>query len=982
MLQQKHKYYDYRNSTSLYILLWSFFVLSLFCLSCNRQREVDENHVLENEIVGMRKSQMHADNLSFYVHKHKAEEIIGNGIDVDSKIPDDFLKQICEYNLVYVDYLIQTGHRAMACEVMDSVLRKSSRFFSNDTLLWLDYLCHYGNVNYRPYQIKENRERILYGYDCLVQCYILSTRWNYSKYRGVSMRLISKYLLNDSIHSIIKETDPSSLRYINEEGVPDNLLAGNIAERALCEFLYLNEPYQTAESWQTLALCFFSIDNPEKSVECLHNALANPSIDSFPALKANICQQMSMSYASLNNMVQSDYYRNIFLDIQDSIRQDRQIEARIVELKASTKHIWYSVIVAGVILFLLGVLVFVLFLLRRKRLGMILNSEESAELEEEYQMLNLQYTDAIRASINQRARISFVTDMLPLIERLNNATKKKQWEYSYELINKIIERNDKLTQWVKLQQGKVSPKISIFNLNTLFELLRQRKENLKKKNIDLEVPDTEVSVKADPILTMFILNTLVDNAEKAIDSENGKILVGCHVNADDKYVEITIEDNGKGMTQSQVEHLFDHKPINEVAQLNTKSHGFGLQNCRDIIEKYKKMSSLYSICTIWAKSTIKKGTTIGFRLPLVLKMIICMVVLSLNIHAGLTPARQTDRIADSLYKYNSLKEYDKSQVFADSCIVLLNEGECKDSTVLLSIYNEIAISALATHNWNRYVLYNYRYITLYQEYTRDNSLPSFVEQLEKNKNIANIAMLLSVLLILSFIPVLWFVYLRHIVKGKRDLRQRLAEQREKINILRHKYEYVHLYNNITDNQLSTIKHETMYFPSRINQMLSKDENTEDINDVVSYYRDLYFLLLQQINTKNTSTTLYPVKQQEIRKFVNVNDDTSTTVVNGELISFLFVKLRKHNGGKSPVYTIHSMTTSHKQYYVVSAALPNFDKPLSSVSTLFSTDTSDMDFLVMRQILRETAESSQHYECGIGAEIIEGVVNIKMTLPQI
>ena len=212
MLQQKHKYYDYRNSTSLYILLWSFFVLSLFCLSCNRQREVDENHVLENEIVGMRKSQMHADNLSFYVHKHKAEEIIGNSIDVDSEIPDDFLKQICEYNLVYVDYLIQTGHRAMACEVMDSVLHKSSRFFSNDTLLWLDYLCHYGNVNYRPYQIKENRERILYGYDCLVQCYILSTRWNYSKYRGVSMRLISKYLLNDSIHSIIKETDPSSLR--------------------------------------------------------------------------------------------------------------------------------------------------------------------------------------------------------------------------------------------------------------------------------------------------------------------------------------------------------------------------------------------------------------------------------------------------------------------------------------------------------------------------------------------------------------------------------------------------------------------------------------------------------------------------------------------------------------------------------------------------------------------------------------------------
>ena len=982
MLQQKHKYYNYKNSTSLYVLLWSFFFLSLFCLSCNRQGEVDVNRALENEIVEMKKSQMHADNLSFYVHKHKAEEIIGNSIAIDVKIPDAFLKLICKYNLVYVDYLIQTGHRAKACEVMDSALHRSSHLFSNDTLLWLDYLCHYGNVNYRPYQIRENRERILYGYDCLIQSYILSTRWSYSKYRGVSMGLLSKYLLNDSIHTIIKETDPSSLRYINEEGVPDKLLAGNIAERALCEFLYLNEPYQTAESWQNLALCFFSIDKPEKSVECLHNALANPSIDSFPALKANICQQMSMSYASLNDMVQSDYYRNIFLDIQDSIRQDKQIEARIVELKSSTKHIWYSVIVAGVILFLLGVLVFLLFLLRKKRLGMILDSEESEELEEEYQMLSQQYTDAIRASINQRARISFVTDMLPLIERLNNATKKKQWEYSQELINNIIERNDKLTLWVKLQQGKVLPKISTFSLNTLFDLLRQRKENLKKKNIDLEVPVTEVCVKADSILTVFILNTLVDNAEKAINSDKGKISVDCSVNTDEKYVEITIEDNGKGMTRSQVEHLFDRKPIKEITQLNTESHGFGLQNCRDIIEKYKKMSSLCSICMIWAKSTINKGTTIGFRLPLVLKVIICLIVLSLNIHAESTSALQINSIADSLYKYNSLKEYGKSRMFADSCIVLLNEEECKDSTVLLSVYNEIAISALATHNWNRYFLYNYRYITLYQEYTRDNSLPSFVEQLEKNKNIANIAMLLSVLLILSFIPVLWFVYLRHIVKGKRDLRQRLAEQHEKINILRHKYEYVHLYNNITDNQLSTIKHETMYFPSRINQMLSKEEYTDDINDVVSYYRDLYFLLLQQINTKNTSTTLYPVKQQEIRKFAYINDDTSTVVVNGELMSFLFVKLRKHNGGKSPVYSMCQMTTSHKQYYVISAALPYFDKPLSSVSALFSTDTSDMDFLVIRQILRETAESSQHYECGIAAEILEGVVNIKITLPKI
>lgn len=929
----------------------------------------------------MHESQLHADNLSFYVHKHKIEKLLAKRKVNDIETSVYYQKLICKYNLVCVDYLIQTGHRDEAYVIMDSVLQRKTLTFNNDTLLWLDYLCHYGNLNYRPYQIKENKERILHGYDCLIQCYILSTRKNYSKYRGESMRLLSKYLLNDSIYDIVKQSDPSSLRYINEEGVSDELLAGNMAERALCEFLSLNEPYQTSEAWQTLALCFFSINNPEKSVECLHNALANPSVDSFPVLKANICQQMSMSYASLNDMMQSDYYRNIFLDIQDSIRQDRQIEARIVELKDSTQRIWYSVIVAVAILLILCILTIVLLLLRKKRIGMIQNSEDAETLDEEYQILNQQYTDAIRLSINQRARISFVTDMLPLIERLNNAIKKNQREYSQELINNIIERNDKLTQWVKLQQGKVSPKVTTFNLNSLFELLKRRKSNLEKKGIVLDVIDADVNIKADPILTMFILNTIVDNAEKAIDGESGRIIVNSHTDIENKYVEVTIEDNGNGMTQSQAEHLFDRKPIKEDDQVNSKSHGFGLQNCRDIIEKYKKMSSLYSVCTLWVRSTIKQGTTIGFRLPIVIKMFICFLMFSLKISADVKTT-QIDKVADSLYNYNSLKEYDKSQEYADSCISLLKTVEYKDSSTLLSIYNEIAISALATHNWNRYFLYNYRYITLYQEYTKDNSLPSFFEQLEKNKRIANIAMVLSILLILSFIPILWFVYLRHIVKGKKELRHRLLAQKERINILRNKYEFVHLYNNIIDNQLSTIKHETMYFPSRINQMLQKEENLDDIKNVVSYYRELYVLLLQQINANNTSSILYPVKQHKIGELLNTDDNSSMTIINEYILSFLFVKLRKHNGGIIPKYIISSIETSRKRYYVISVSLPNFDKPLSEVPTLFSTDTSDIDFLVMRQILRATAEASQYYECGIGAELLDGVVTMRITIPQI
>ena len=61
-------------------------------------------------------------------------------------------------------------------------------------------------------------------------------------------------------------------------------------------------------------------------------------------------------------------------------------------------------------------------------------------------------------------------------------------------------------------------------------------------------------------------------------------------------------------------------------------------------------------------------------------------------------------------------------------------------------------------------------------------------------------------------------------------------------------------NQVLDNSLSTIKHETMYYPARIDQMTQGLlENTENIqtigelNDLVLYYKELYLLLYEQAN---------------------------------------------------------------------------------------------------------------------------------------
>ena len=64
---------------------------------------------------------------------------------------------------------------------------------------------------------------------------------------------------------------------------------------------------------------------------------------------------------------------------------------------------------------------------------------------------------------------------------------------------------------------------------------------------------------------------------------------------------------------------------------------------------------------------------------------------------------------------------------------------------------------------------------------------------------------------------------------------------------------LHVQNMVLDNCLSTIKHETIYYPNRIKQIidrlnsgvLSEDtekENIEAIEELISYYKDIYTIL--------------------------------------------------------------------------------------------------------------------------------------------
>ena len=59
-------------------------------------------------------------------------------------------------------------------------------------------------------------------------------------------------------------------------------------------------------------------------------------------------------------------------------------------------------------------------------------------------------------------------------------------------------------------------------------------------------------------------------------------------------------------------------------------------------------------------------------------------------------------------------------------------------------------------------------------------------------------------------------------------------------------EKLHISNSVLDNCLSTLKHETMYYPSRIRQLIDgSDRNLNAISELATYYKELYSLLSEQ-----------------------------------------------------------------------------------------------------------------------------------------
>lgn len=1093
----------YNNLAFVYIARMeydkAYAMLDSVGLSTDNQIEL-----LVADVQYMRLCQRESRNKNFYDYRERALRRLKRIEEEVASLSEHAKKRLIyaksEFHIVSSTYYYYVGLTRQSTDA----LRHIDPFgeIQKDTAQYLNYLYQVGSGGI--INVKYKQETAQKEFEHLFRCYILAKKCSLVYWEANSLQSISEHLLAADQREILIKNNSAAIRFMNEDNMPDSLLSGYLAQKSLDIFTGYGDVYQIAGAYRTLSFCYWEIGDYTSSLICLEKALGNNKrISQAPDLVASIREHLSLVYSAMDDKNNSDINRNKYLDLQDKTRQDRQLEARAEQLERTSTQLNMLIMIIVFLIIVLVVLLFLFKYLRKKKSNDVyieellkplrkweeqnkqyiscLN-EKHEEINEQYYLNSLSVEKEKKRNVDNRAKVFLVNNVISYIDRIAHEVKKlsgaketeksreDRFAYIAELTDKINDYNDVLTHWIQLQQGQLSLHIESFNLKEVFDILAKSSMSFKLKGIELNVGRPDITVKADKILTLFMLNTLADNARKFTPA-GGRVDVTAEAFND--YVEISVKDTGVGLAPEELSGIFDRKVYN--------GHGFGLMNCKGIIDKYRKVSKIFSVCSLSAESVKGRGSRFYFRLP---HGVARLIVLFLFAHgfssclfAGNAGGRKHSFVkkdfseylikaglyADSAYFSNINGSYRKTLAFADSARFYLNrhyrsmfpdsrrlmvrednglgvpaeirwfhDNVKTDYNIILDIRNESAVAALALHEWDLYSYNNKIYTRLFKECSADRGLAEYCFTMQRSSSNKVIAVVILVLLLVIIICSYYFFYYRHVLYFRFCIEhidsinkillsdatneeklarirsvdfskypQQLKNVIELINdtlqrsiefdrkhlltielaedeLRRSKYEEEKLYicNNVIDNSLSALKHETMYYPSRIRQLIDNpDRNVRAITEVVAYYKELYAILCEQVQ-RQVETVSFDCKP------ISLKDDFGVDVnVLGDetLIKYLFDILKKQCGVRREDISVSLRGDKYVAFDAVCRELKFAERRSYD---LFTPEVGNIPFLICRQIVRENAELVNFHGCGITAEPLEqGGTLLHIILPR-
>ena len=369
---------------------------------------------------------------------------------------------------------------------------------------------------------------------------------------------------------------------------------------------------------------------------------------------------VSRRYVTYTNLNPGAYTFRVKATNNDGVWNDKGVSLRIIILPPLWKTLWFRIIVISLIIFIiLSIFLYRIRILNNQKI--LLEKKvalKTAELQEKNSMLikqaeelnesnvqlevhHLQIENQSEELLAQKEALLEMNDELVglnaskdkffsiiahdlknpfsniiglsgiLMEELKSGDPKLN-EECVEMINvsavQSLKLLENLLEWAKSQTGKLLFNPMPINLRELyneeFDLLH---EMASGKRIELinSIPD-ELTITADRNMIMTVLRNLVSNAVK-FTHKDGKVEVNAISNG--KLVEISVADNGIGMSKENMGKLFRiDANLSTNGTEDEKGTGLGLFLCKEFIEKHGGK--------IWVESELGKGSVFKFILPL------------------------------------------------------------------------------------------------------------------------------------------------------------------------------------------------------------------------------------------------------------------------------------------------------------------------------------------------------------------------------
>ena len=929
----------------------------------------DAVECLVADVMQMRVAQRTSDNLAFFRHRSHALQRISR-LQKHKKQLDE--RQLRRFNYgcgdmhivasTYFYYLDQRERAITEIEAAEPFCQ-----LAQDTAQWLYYCYMHGSGGLSRQLTPEavaNEE-----FDYLLKCFWVARRDGYLFFEANAVQSMAVFFADSVLLRAVRQRQPEVVKVL-EESFGEEAPAPHMAEAALETFTRYDDLYQRANALRTLGELAFDAGDYLQAVNYFDCALEcvdwqqQKHKKTVPVWIGNIHERMSMAYSALDMKEESDYYRNRYLDMLDITREDAELESRKEQLHARSSRQRLMLVI--VVSFALLTAIFLYLLVRtwrhrtayeerllRQRFQQIQEAANSLlqQQAEEQELIREQQAATEqrllrdkRQNVEKRAKLQLVQGIMPFLDRIIHEVRRMKrrgtpdsasLQYVDELSTRIIHYNDLLTDWIQMEQGQISLQLTSFPLDSLFDSLRKSHFAYEQKGITLNVEPTDLCVKADRALTLFMLNTLADNARK-FTPEGGTVCISARADEEDgaPFVELSVQDSGVGLTQEDIDLILTHKVYDAAKIGNTprdeadshrwetnfspvrkqfltsdknfhgeKGFGFGLMNCKGIIEKYRKTNALFRVCQMGIDSAVGEGSRFWFRLPRVVTAVVVGWFLMWSTPLSAQP--QVRALADTVYYCNVEGRYAEALHYADSAfqiisrnhvthhrnnherltltdtgteaieLVWLQRGEPVDFSLLLGLRNEIAVAALALKDWELYRYNNTIYTRLYKLSNQDTTLETFCEQTERAQQRDRYGLFILVALILLSIVAFYLLWALPRLRFRKQLK-RLNEQelqqlqaakevereqrQEDIELAEDEHhrrlyeeERLHVQNQIIDNCLSTIKHETMYYPGRIQQLARRLQTTADIDmnlldtlaETADYYKEVHTLLSEQ-----------------------------------------------------------------------------------------------------------------------------------------